>query len=60
LVRGNVDKLNLFDEICKAMTNPKPYCNAIIAEDNPENWNIDLRTGNIKELIIEDETSSPL
>lgn len=47
LVRGNMDKLDVFDEICKSMKNKKQYCDAIISEDDPLKWNVNFKTGDM-------------
>jgi len=61
LVRGNIDKLNVFDEICKAFESPKEYCNAIIHEEDPEKWNVDIVTGKIKDaILIQDDSKNPV
>lgn len=44
-VKGSLNKVNLFNEICTAFINKPNYCEAIVADDDPLNWNVDLQTG---------------
>lgn len=50
-VRGSMNKIDIFDEICNSFNKPPGYCKAIIEDPNPKNWNVDIDTG----LIIEPE-----
>lgn len=54
-MRGNIDKQNLFDEICKGFETPKEYCSAIIKQEDPTLWNVDIESG---KLIVKTTNSS--
>lgn len=35
----------MFNEICTSFISKPNYCEAIIVDDDPENWNVDINTG---------------
>jgi len=45
---GSLSKVDVFDEICQSFESRPIYCDAIVSDDDPAKWDLDIDTGLIK------------
>jgi len=41
-MRGDIDKNELFDDICEGFTAKPDYCTQILNEDDPTKWQLEI------------------
>jgi len=62
---GRLSKVDVFDKICQSFEFRPIYCDAIVSDDDPAKWDLDVDTGLIKytnslERDIQDDLDSDI